>query len=163
MKGDFHYYIKKPKDCNESEIDKFYELVIKGRKVPKERLRDRIVNCNLLGFCSVGNQIIAISSIKQPQKSYVKKVILNAQLKRHWQDLKFEIGYSFTEENYRRKGINAKIKKLLLEKMKDVGGIIFSTTAIQSSQNFLSEHGFLNIGLPYDGKNDKAIKYYERK
>ncbi|HNW90065.1 MAG TPA: hypothetical protein PKN48_10405 [Bacteroidales bacterium] len=163
MNDKFYYYAKKPKDCDESEICKFYELVIKGCKVQKEGLRNRIINCNLLGFCSVDNHIIAISSIKQPQKSYVEKVVLCAQLDRNWQDLKFEIGYSFTEKIYRRKGINSEIKKLLLDQMKDVEGIIFSTTAIESSQNFLSQHGFVNIGQPFDGKNDKAIKYYERK
>jgi hypothetical protein len=163
MDNSYNFYVKEPKCCFETDINRFHELALKGRKVQEEGLKDRILNCKFLGFCSVGNQIIAISSIKRPQKSYVEKVILRAHLDRHWQDLKFEIGYSFTEDDYRRQGINAEIKKLLLELMIDVEGIIFSTTAIPSSQKFLSEHGFELIGQSYDGENDKAIKYYERK
>ena len=40
-------------------------------------------------------------------------------------------------------------------------GILFSTTAIKSSQNFLTQEGFLSQGVAYDGVNDKEIRYYE--
>ena len=41
-------------------------------------------------------------------------------------------------------------------------GILFSTTAIASSQKFLADNGFKTSGEPYDGDNDKSIKYYEK-
>jgi hypothetical protein len=156
------YYFKKPLESTDFEIEKFHELVLKGGKVKEQGLKVRISNCELLAFCSVNDVIIAVSAIKRPVKSYVKKINVKAELNKDYKELKFEIGYSFTEENFRRKGINGDLKLLLLNSIKNVIGIIFSTTAIPNSQKFLENNGFVNIGIPYDGKNDRNIKYYEK-
>lgn len=156
------YYFKKPSACSEFEINKFHELVLKGAKVKEQGLKTRILNCELFAFCKVNDTIIAASAIKCPEEDYVKKIISKAKLNRDYNKMKFEIGYSFTEENFRKKGINSDLKLLLLDSIKKTTGIIFSTTAIPSNQNFLVENGFINIGVPYDGENDKNIKYFEK-
>lgn len=162
MENTYKYFEKEPRNCCEYQLNKFYDLVLKGNKVQKEGLKRRISNCKLLGFCSINENIIAISSIKRPQKSYIETVINNAKLDRNWTELEFEIGYSYTENDYREKGISTEIKRRLLERMKEIKGKIFSTTAITSSQRFLIQNGFINYGKAYDGKNDKNIKYFER-
>lgn len=156
------YYIKRPFACSEFEINKFHELVLKGKKVEKKDLKKRILNCEFLAFCTVNDIIIAVSAIKIPEESYVKKIISKANLKRDCNEMKFEIGYSFTEKKFREKGINKDLKLLLLNEFKNISEILFSTTAIPSSQKFLIENGFVNAGIPYDGKNDRNIKYYEK-
>ena len=156
------YYFRKPLECSDFEIEKFHELVLKGGKVEKQGLKLRILNCELLAFCTVNDVIIAVSAIKRPEESYVEQIILKANLARDYKKLKFEIGYSFTEKNFTRKGINGDLKLLLLNEIKNVSGILFSTTAIPSSQKFLENNGFVNIGIPFDGKNDRNIKYYEK-
>ncbi len=158
----YSFYEKKPKDCTNEELERFYELVLKGKKVQKEGLRERIDNCEILGFCLDKENIIGISAIKKPQKSYRENIILKSQINRTWEELSFEIGYSFTENMYRKKGINREIKGRLLKSIEKSGGLIFSTTAIKSSQAFLIENGFKNAGQPYNGKNDNDLKYYER-
>lgn len=156
------YYIKKPSACSEFEINKFHELILKGGKVKEQGLKTRILNCELLAFCIVNETIIAVSAIKCPEEIYVKKIISKVKLNRDFNEMKFEIGYSYTEENFREKGINSELKLLLLNSIKKTTGILFSTTAIPSSQKFLVENGFINIGIPYDGENDRNIKYYEK-
>lgn len=156
------YYIKKPSASSEFEINKFHELVLKGKKVEKRDLKKRILNCEFLAFCTVNDIIIAVSAIKRPEESYVKKIISKAKLNRESNEMNFEIGYSFTEENFRKTGINSDLKLMLLNSIKKTTGILFSTTAIPSSQKFLIENGFVNVGIPYDGKNDRNIKYYEK-
>lgn len=156
------YYFKKPLESSKFEIEKFHELVLKGGKVEEQGLKARILNCELLAFFSVNGDIIAVSAVKRPEESYVKKLILKANLDRDCKRLKFEIGYSFTEKDYRRKGINNDLKLLFLNAIKNVSGILFSTTAISSSQNFLEKNGFVNVGIPFDGINDTNIKYYEK-
>ena len=74
----------------------------------------------------------------------------------------FEIGYSFTEPDYRRNGISKELKKELLNQMKSHRGTIFSTTAIKSSQTFLEENGLKKHGKSFDGETDKGIAFYER-
>lgn len=163
MKTSENKYVKKPSECTIFEIDNFYKLVLKGGKVKKEGLKERILNCELLAFYMINGIIIAISAIKKPTETYTKDVIQKAKLKRDYKDLKFEIGYSFTEENYRKKGLSSELKSLLLDSIKNAKGILFSTTAISSSQKFLEKQGFVNFGIPFDGKNDTNIKYYEIK
>ncbi|OOG78980.1 hypothetical protein [Flavobacterium sp. A45] len=161
---EYKYLIKEPNSCSEHEIHKFYDLVVKGGKVKLEGLRERILNCKLLAFCyNTSNEIIAISSIKKPQKSYITKVIKNANLDRLHTDLQFELGYSFTDVEYRRKGINGNLKAHLLDAIKVEDCLVFSTTAITSSQIFLENNGFICYGKSYDGENDRDIKYYEKR
>lgn len=162
MKISENKFAKKPSECTKSEIEKFYELVLKGGKVKEKGLKDRILSCELLAFYKVNETIVAVSSIKRPKESYIKNVIEKAKLERNYRDLKFEIGYSFTDENYRKNGYSTELKLLLLLTLKNVKGILFSTTAIPSSQKFLEKNGFLNNGIAYDGENDKCIKYYEK-
>lgn len=159
---DCRFEIKEPANCSESEISRFHELVVKGGKVLQEGLLNRIKNCELLAFCYFSNKLVGISSIKNPQGNYVKNIISKARISRDPSELKFEIGYSFTEMDFRKNGISRELKKHLLEAMKSRTGLIFSTTAIKSSQTFLQENGFEHKGNPYDGENDESIRYFEK-
>tara|TARA_B100000809_G_scaffold203939_1_gene205194 strand:- start:3713 stop:4264 length:552 start_codon:yes stop_codon:yes gene_type:complete len=154
--------IKEPHYCSEKELLSFHQLVEKGGKVMLLGLFGRIKNCELLAFCYLGNKLIATSSIKKPNEDYVNGIIFKSKLDRKFENLNFEIGYSFTEEKFRRNGISKELKKELLRKMQSRNGIIFSTTAIKSSQNFLKENGFKKYGKPYDGDNDKSITFEKK-
>lgn len=158
----YEIMVKEPNICSEKELSDFYEKVAKGGKVMLQGLKNRIKNCELLAFCYFNNELIGVSSIKKPSINYVKNVIAKSKIDRKSSELRFEIGYSFTEFNFRRRGISQNLKEELLEKMKFREGIIFSTTAIKSSQNFLEQQGFIKYGKPFDGNNDKAIIYYEK-
>lgn len=161
---EYKYIIKEPDNCLADEIEMFRKLVIKAGKVELEGLSDRILNCKLLAFCyDPMENLIAISSIKKPQKSYVEKVIKKANLDRLQKNLQFELGYSFTEIGHRRNGINSHLKQLLLNSIKTKNCLLFCTTANPTSQSFLLNNGFIFYGNSYDGENDNKIKYYEKK
>lgn len=155
--------IKQPNICSDEEILNFHQKVEKGGKVMLQGLLSRIKKCELLAFCYLENKLIAVSSIKKPSQNYINKIIFKAKLDRKAENLIFEIGYSFTEPEVRRNGISQKLKKELLKEMESRNGIIFSTTAIKSSQNFLEQNGFNKYGEPYDGDNDSSITYYEKR
>lgn len=154
--------IKQPRNCSEKELLEFHKKVVKGKKVMKTGLLNRIQNCELLAFCYFKNKLVAVSSIKRPGENYVNDIIEKTKIDRKSKDLTFEIGYSYTEPEVRRNGISQELKKQLLEEMKSRTGLIFSTTAIKSSQNFLEKNGFKKCGKPYDGENDNEITYYEK-
>ncbi len=155
--------VKSHSECSKKELSDFYDEVEKGGKVVLLGLLDRIKNCELLAFCYFENMLVGVSSVKRPNHNYVDGIIQKAKIQRKIQDLNYEIGYSFTEKEYRRNGISQELKKGLLKKMESRKGIIFSTTAIKSSQNFLEQNGFKKYGNPYDGDNDKGIIYFEKK
>lgn len=161
MKEELEYLCKTPIEATKEELKEFHRLVLEGGKVMEHGLSDRINKSVVLGFCKKDKTIIGISAIKRPQKSYVEKVILNASLIREVENLEYEIGYSFTCSDFRKKGISTSIKSKIIEWMDNVGGTVFSTTAISSSQNFLREKGFTQIGNAYDGDNDRNLKYFE--
>lgn len=154
--------VKIPNECSEQELNNFYIEVKKGGKVKLQGIQNRIKNCELLAFCYIENKLVGVSSIKKPNSNYVDKIIRKSKIERKVEDLNFEIGYSFTGIEFRRNGISQKLKEELLKKMESRKGIIFSTTAIKSSQNFLEQNGFKKYGYPYDGENDKEIIYYEK-
>lgn len=154
--------VKEPVKCSDKEIAAFYEEVKKGGKVLLQGLTERIKNCELLAFCYYENSLIGVSSIKRPNPNYVADIIKKSKIDRNVDELVFEIGYSYTERDFRRNGISKELKSKLLEQMKSRKGTIFSTTAIKSSQTFLEENGFKKFGKSYDGENDKGITYYER-
>ncbi|MCS4238295.1 putative GNAT family N-acyltransferase [Myroides gitamensis] len=158
---DCNLLVKEPINCSKEELELFYNKVVKGGKVELVGLQERIKNCELLGFCYYNKELIGISAIKIPNNSYKLRIIEKSKINRIADELTFEIGYSFTEEEHRRKGLSKRIKFNLLEHLKSRKGIVFSTTAIGSSQNFLIENGFKNYGKSYDGTNDKNLKYYE--
>jgi|AntRauTorckE5430_2_1112549.scaffolds.fasta_scaffold08732_1 predicted GNAT family N-acyltransferase len=161
MNEELEYLCKTPIEATKEELKEFHRLVLEGGKVLKQGLSDRINNCVVLGFCKKDITIIGISAIKRPQKSYVEKVIQNAALIREVENLEYEIGYSYTDTDFRKKGISTSIKSNIIEWMDNIGGTVFSTTAIQSSQRFLTKKGFTQGGNKYDGKNDKNLKYFE--
>lgn len=156
------FLVKKPSECTDSNIAIFFELLSKGGKVSINGLLDRIKSCELLTFCLYEDKTVGISAIKKPLESYVRKVINKTKLSRNVEELKYEIGYSVTIESFRRQGISSELKRRLIAEMGTKEGILFCTTAIESSQNFLIQNGFTNIGQAYDGDNDAAIKYYEK-
>lgn len=156
-------YIKNPDECSENELIDFHKKVIKSGKVSLIGLLARIKNCELLAFCYFENNLIGVSSIKKPNQSYLEDIISKAKLDRKYSDLNFEIGYSFTELEFRKNGISKELKQNLLERMKSKKGIIFSTTAIPTSQKFLKENGFEKRGESYNGENDIGITYFEKK
>lgn len=154
--------VKQPADFSDDQIFEFHSKVLEGGKVLELGLLDRIKNCELLAFCYHKDNLVGVSAVKRPSMTYVNDIIAKAKIERKFEDLNFEIGYSYTSPNFRRKGISKELKKELLNQMKTRKGKIFSTTAINSSQKFLQENGFVNYGVPYDGKNDNDILYFEK-
>ena len=161
MSNNLKFEINPPSDCTSYEKKLFYDLTVACDMVQKDKLEEMIENCLLLGFCYHNKELVGISALKRPRDSYKDRVINNANLARKPDELNFEIGYSCTKPQFRRKGISSTIKEMLCNKFMTIGGTLFSTTANPSSARFLKDHGFQQLGLPYDGKHEKGLRYYE--
>lgn len=160
--SDYHFEIKRPSDCSMLQLHHFYLLLRRGNKVSPVDLPLKIFNAAFLAFCYNGKKLIGISAIKRPTLSYLQEVYNKAAIIKKIDKPFLEIGYSFTQESVRKKGIGTTLKRLLLKKISDHHGIIFSTTATASSQRFLLANGFRGKGNPYQGKFDNNIIYFER-
>lgn len=160
--GNCYFEIKKPCDCTMIQLHQFYLLLRKGNKVSPINLPLKIFNAAFLAFCYNGKKLVGISAIKRPSLSYLLEVYNKAGIITEIDKPFLEIGYSFTQESVRKKGISSTLKRLLLKKIIDHHGIIFSTTATASSQRFLIANGFHAKGNPYKGIFDNNIIYFER-
>ncbi|MBB4107369.1 hypothetical protein [Pedobacter zeae] len=160
--GNCHFEIKRPCDCSMIQLHHFYLLLRKGNKVSPVDLHLKIFNAAFLAFCYHGKKLVGISAIKRPNVSYLHDVYKKAGINTNMDQPFLEIGYSFTRESLRKKGISSTLKRMLLEKIRYHHGIVFSTTATPSSQRFLLANGFLAKGNPYQGNFDHHIVYFER-
>jgi len=159
--GDFR--IKKPVDCLLTELFYFYLLLRKGNKVSPVGLPQKIYNCAYLGFCYLDNRLVGISAIKRPSKSYIEDIHRKATITRNICDYNFELGYSFTVPEFRQTGISRTLKQMLQQQISHEQGMLFSTTAVQTSQRYLISQNFKACGIPYQGNYDDNIVYFERK
>ncbi|KQM76353.1 hypothetical protein ASE74_20120 [Pedobacter sp. Leaf216] len=160
--GNCYFEIKKPADCSITQLHHFYMLLKKGNKVSPVDLPLKIFNAAFLAFCYNGKRLVGISAIKKPSLTYLKDVHQKAGISNGIHQNFLEVGYSFTRESVRRKGISSTLKRMLLKKINDHQGILFSTTATPSSQRFLLFNGFRQKGNPYQGKFDNNIIYFEK-
>ena len=155
------FSVKQPKDCTQKEINDFYNLTLKGKGLSPNGLIERIRSCELLAFCHICDILVAIGAIKRPLKSYILTIIHKTLIDRKCKELVFELGFSVTEEDYRKKGLCKMVKSVLLEEMKSRAGMIFSVTPNKTIQNYLIDYGFVKKGIPYDSINGVDTKYYE--
>jgi len=160
--GNCHFEIKRPCDCSMIQLHHFYLLLRKGNKVSPVNLPLKIFNAAFLAFCYNGKRLVGISAIKRPALSYLQEVHKKAGIITGIDKPFLEIGYSFTRESVRNKGISSTLKQMLLNKISDYRGIIFATTATISSQRFLVVNGFTAKGNTYQGNFDNNIIYFER-
>ncbi|QPH40741.1 hypothetical protein [Pedobacter endophyticus] len=161
--GNYYFEIKRPSQCSISEIHSFYLQLRKGNKVSPVNLHERIFSAKYLGFCYHRGNLVGISAIKKPTENYVETVRKKAGVVQQSVEPILEIGFSFTEESFRQKGISTRLKTMLLSKITDHRGSLFSTTATPSSQRFLLANGFIACGHPYQGLFDDNIIYFERR
>ncbi|MEH3114821.1 hypothetical protein [Pedobacter terrae] len=157
-----YFEIKRPCDCSMLQLHHFYLLLKRGNKVSIIDLPAKIFNAVFLAFCYHNKKLVGISAIKRPTLSYLQEVHKKAGITSETEKPFLEIGYSFTLESVRKKGISSALKGMLLKKISDHHGILFSTTATASSQRFLIANGFQAKGYPYQGIFDNHIIYFER-
>jgi len=92
----------------------FLKLLIRQNKVKKPGI-NKIKQCRCLCICKCDGRIIGIGAIKKKTKSdfFGNK----AKLQNLEPEFSWELGYCFTDENYRGKGISSTIVGLLLDKI----------------------------------------------
>ncbi|MGM9478729.1 hypothetical protein ACS5PU_20060 [Pedobacter sp. GSP4] len=157
-----YFEIKRPSDCSITELHYFYLMLRKGNKVSPIDLPLKILHAEFLGFCYQHKKLVGISAIKRPTISYLMDVHQKAGVVSRINKPFMEVGYSYTRSAFRQKGISSTLKRMLLQKINQYGGTLFSTTATPSSQRFLLNNGFRACGNPYQGIYDHNIIYFER-
>lgn len=148
------FYIKKPKECTEREINEFIQLVLVGKQVASKGLKKRILNTKLLAFCYIDKELIGISSIKRPVLIYKINTFKKALVEKESLKYNYELGYTVTKAGFEGNGISFKVNSKLISHITDSG--VYATTANPVMIHLLKKLDFKAIGEEYKGKyNDK--------
>lgn len=148
--------IKKPSKCTKDEINTFYDLVREaGHAFPS--LNDIKKKAFLLGFYYLGNEIIAISSLKIPYR--IDDVFDEAGVDST--GYKYEMGWSYTIPEYQAKGIMFDLNMALLNK---VQGKVFATVRVNNEPSIkgLIKKGFVKVGNEWQGMVTKLALYVRK-
>lgn len=148
------FILIKPTDCREQDIRAFHDLVLKGKQVNPKGLEERIRNAHLLAFCYDGETPVATMGLKNPGKKYKEKIFGKAGISKDNEKYIFEIGWEFTDESHRRKGISQTMMKMLLDAS---GNTPIFATAIAPQcpvRTMLINNGFEPVGQTYRNTND---------
>tara|TARA_R110002111_G_scaffold156492_1_gene223184 strand:- start:703 stop:1182 length:480 start_codon:yes stop_codon:yes gene_type:complete len=153
--------VRQPNKFSEKEINDFYKLVKVGGQVNKETLMTRLKKAKLLALGYVDDQLIAVTSLKIPNKNYKNKVFTNGIIKEKANLYSYELGYAVTHEKHRGKGYNFKLNEKLLSKVDD--GNIYATTGNSQMVKLLKRLGFIALGKEYIGKYNDKLQIYALK
>lgn len=146
--------IRETSNCNKQEIENFHQLVLNGGQVEVSGLRNRIRRAKLLAFHYEKNTLVAITALKRPNETYKKDVFRKAGVSEESDKYNLEVGWAFTVEEYRGKGICSGLVQKIVNKSKSEA--IFATTKKHNLQmhRILKKNGFQKIGKPFRGRTN---------
>jgi GNAT superfamily N-acetyltransferase len=108
--------IEPPGKCSLDQLDAFAELVLQGGQVGAAGLRERLGQARWLGFHYEDDELAAVAALKHPEESYRDKVFRKAKASFPAGAFVAELGWVFTREKFRGRGISHRLLERLLEK-----------------------------------------------
>ena len=138
-------------------------LIIKGNEANNNLVEDRLYTSALTAYFKDNNRIIATSTIKMPEVSYINTIFDKALSKLDPLDYVFELGYVFVDLNYRNKKLASTLCFELVQKFKTEN--LFSTTRTDNlgMQSILDTLGFIPNGNTYPSINqEKLLRIYTK-
>lgn len=102
------------------------------------------------------HSLVSISSIKKPNESYKNRIFATAKISELAKYHPYELGYAYTEKDYRGKGLNFRINEKLLEYL--TLEAVYATTHNLTMKSSLLKMGFEVIGSAYKGDSGHEIQ-----
>ena len=148
--------IKTPGECTKDELDMFIELVKKGEEINLDTLPNLVKRAQLLAFSyDESNTLLSVGAIKQPNTTHRNGVFNKAKSQLNFNQFDIELGWIYTEEKFRGRGIGKKIVRELLGKIND--NKIYATTRTDNNvmKNILKNFQFHESGEEYKSSRGK--------
>ena len=151
--------IKAPSRCNDKELQNFHCLVLEGEQVQAAGLKDGIRKAVLLAFYYEEDTLVGIAALKRPHQAHKEEVIRKAGVFEKRDEFDLELGWAFTLEKYRGKGICSCLVRKLLEAHGSKN--LFATTRKDNvqMQKILKQNGFRRVGKSYVGRGCRLLLF----
>lgn len=141
--------ICRPSDLSTSQFAKFVRLVELGNEVNPSRLEQRVMKAKLIGFVSHQAKLISVGAIKEPNPGYRLTIFSKSKTPERADNFPFELGWLYTLEQFRKKGLAFTIVKELLSRLGKTNIYATARTDNLASQNILAKFDFKKSGLAY--------------
>lgn len=163
-KNNMNICVKEAEYYSSDEIEQFKMLLCKGEQVDMHNI-DKLLNRNpILAMLYEDNKIVSIGGLKTPICQYKHKVFDNAKSNEDSDEYTKELGWIYTEEEYRKKGYSRHIIESLLAKNNDRK--IYATTQENNStmRKLLEYYDFCVSGNQYPSeRGNYNLRLYIRK
>jgi hypothetical protein len=123
--------VKSPVDCSAAEIREFIALLGSSGTVDASGLDRLVARANKLAFLREDGKLIGIAGLKNPRKSYVKRIGAPRDT--------VEIGWLYISHGKRS---FSKVVRLVVDLLKTVRGNLFATTKNKSIAAIAKRAGF---------------------
>jgi len=144
----------KPCECSKNEINQFYAMIKKNENINNIGLKKRIMKAKILIFHYEEEKLAGIGALKYPDPNYMKKVFKSAGVSHLYNSFKYEIGYLYVDNKYRKKGISKSITENLLSFIDEDNIFAVVRSDNKFAKNNLYYYGFVKIGSKYIGKDN---------
>jgi hypothetical protein len=150
--------ILKPGECQAREIEAFCELVAMGEQVPLRGLPRRVRSAYLLAFAYDADRLVAVTAVKNPANSYRDGVFKKAGVFNLAGNYPYEIGYAFTIEGYRGRGLHQGLLNGLIIKIGFQN--CYATTKAENVPYVLEKLLFTKTGSDYKNEDGETLKLF---
>jgi GNAT superfamily N-acetyltransferase len=141
--------IQTPDQCSPEQLNAFAEVVLEGRQIRATGLRERLAQAHWLGFHFENGEVAAVAALKRPGAKYRAKVFERAEATLQSGDFLADLGWVFTREKFRGRGISRRLLERLLEQAGKAN--LFATTRTDNvpMQALLELLGFRQEGRTF--------------
>lgn len=149
------YKIYDKKDITD-RIANLFVSVLKQQKKVYSPTKSKIKNCRQIILCYIEDDLVGIGAIKP--NINVNSIFTKADLANLKEKFGWELGYFYTNPNYRKFGIASTMTKLLLHGKENEN--FFATTEIYSTNSMiyiLEKNGFRQCGKVWESTIHNGI------
>jgi len=150
--------ILNPGECRAREIKAFCDLVSMGEQVPLAGLSIRVRNAHLLAFAYYADKLVAVTAVKNPTIAYRNGVFNKAGVVDLAVNYPYEIGYAFTIEDYRGRGLHQELLNGLIGKIGSQN--CYATTKAENVPYILEKLHFTKTGNDYKNEDGETLTLF---
>ena len=154
--------ILSPSDCTLQGLADFEKLVIEAGAVDPQGLTRRIRDASRLLFLRESNgQLVGVGALKQPLRSYRRKVFARAGATVLSDEYPVELGWVAIAKSHQGRGLSRRIIGELIGLVEDEN--LFATTRADArTMRFATDYGFKSEGQPYPSGRGYDLVLYLR-
>lgn len=152
--------LKRPSDCEGSELGRFESLVRRGFHGSDDGLQARLRRAALLAYqAGTEGEWVGIAALKRPHPAHVLEVARGTGFDLARTQGELELGWVFVIPSHRRRGVARELCTRLVDRAE--GRAVFATTRSDNGamKEILEALGFLRAGRSFSRRREELVLF----